>query len=104
MEGFPDGMTTDTYNNLWVCHYAGASISVYNLKGNQIHKIKIPAKNITNCVFGGLSNSELFISTARKDMKENEIQKYPLSGSLFKVKTNLKGKKPTSFKNLRLLF
>ena len=99
MEGFPDGMTTDTYNNLWVCHYNGGTISVYDLKSNKIHKISIPAKNITNCSFGGSGNNELFISTARKDMKAHEIKRYPLSGSLFKVKTNLKGKKPTSFKS-----
>ena len=99
MEGFPDGMTTDTYNNLWVCHYNGGCISVYDLKSNKIHKISIPAKNITNCSFGGSGNNELFISTARKDMKEHEIKKYPLSGSLFKVKTNLKGKKPVSFRS-----
>ena len=99
MEGFPDGMTTDAYNNLWVCHYNGGSISVYDLKSNKIHKICIPAKNITNCSFGGFGNNELFISTARKDMTEHEIKKYPLSGSLFKVKTNLKGKKPVSFRS-----
>jgi len=56
-------------------------------------------KNITNCVFGGPSCNELFISTARKGMKSEEIKKYPLSGSLFKVKTNLKGKKTISFKS-----
>jgi sugar lactone lactonase YvrE len=37
-------------------------------------------------------------------MKEHEIKKYPLSGSLFKVKTNLKGKKPVSFKMLQSVF
>ena len=78
--------------------------TLYDLKGNKIHKINLPAKNITNCVFGGLSNNELFISTARKGMRANEIREYPLSGSLFKVKTNLKGKKPISFKTLRSIF
>ena len=97
-------MTTDNKNNLWVCHYNGGLISVYDLKGNKIHQIHLPAKNITNCTFGGLHNSELFISTALKGMKKNEIRKYPLSGSLFKVKTNLKGKKPTSFKIAHSLF
>ena len=99
IDGSPDGMTTDIRNNLWVCHYRGASISVYDLRGNKIHQINLPAKNITNCTFGGSSNNELFISTARKGMKAKEIKKYPLSGSLFKVKTNLKGKKTISFKS-----
>ena len=97
-------MTTDNKNNLWVCHYNGGLISVYDLKGNKIHQIHLPAKNITNRTFGGLHNSELFISTALKGMKANEIKKYLLSGSLFKVKTNLKGKKSVTFKTLHSVF
>ena len=97
-------MTTDIDNNLWICHYRGASISVYDLIGNKILKINIPAKNITNCTFGGPSNNELFISTARKGMKSKDIKKYPLSGSLFKFKVNLKGKKPKPFKAKGLVF
>ena len=101
-EGSPDGMTTDIKNNLWVCHYRGARISVYNLKGHKIHQIYLPAKNITNCTFGGIKNDELFISTARKDMSSEELKKYPLSGSLFRVKTNIKGTKTIPFKILNL--
>ena len=97
-EGSPDGMTTDIKNNLWVCHYHGACISVYNLRGHKIYKIKLPAKNITSCTFGGPKNNHLFISTALKDMNDKEIKKYPLSGSLFRVKLDLKGKKTKVFK------
>ena len=63
-------MTVDINNNLWVCRYNGGGISVYNTNGNKIHQILLPAKNITNCIFGGKLNNELFISTARKDMKK----------------------------------
>ena len=102
--GSPDGMATDIKNNLWVCHYGGACISVYNLRAKKIHKINLPAKNITNCTFAGHKNNELYISTARKGLKSHDLKKYPLSGSLFKVKTNLKGKKPVSFKALHSAF
>ncbi len=103
-DGSPDGMTTDIKNNLWVCHYGGACISVYNLRAKKIHKINLPAKNITNCTFAGHKNNELYISTARKGLKSHDLKKYPLSGSLFKVKINLKGKKPVSFKTLHSAF
>ncbi len=49
---------------------------------------------------GGLNNKELYISTARKGMSKKEVNKFPLSGSLFKVTTNIKGKKTKSFKAL----
>ena len=102
-EGSPDGMTIDIKNNLWVCHYHGARISVFNLKGQKIHTIYLPAKNITSCTFGGKKNNELFVSTARKDMGFNELKKYPLSGSLFRIKTNIKGKKTMAFKTPNLM-
>jgi len=103
-DGAPDGMTIDSKKNVWVCHFGGACISVYNLRGKKIHKIYLPAKNITNCAFGGYNNRELFISTARKGLEKNEIKKYPLSGSLFKIKTNVKGKKAKLFKVTNFLF
>ena len=90
-EGSPDGMTIDRLDNLWVCHFGGGCISVLNKKGKKIHKIKLPVKNITNCTFGGSKNSDLYITTALKGLKKDEIKKYYLSGSLFKIKTNTKG-------------
>ncbi len=97
-DGSPDGMTIDNKKNIWVCHFGGGCITVYNLKGTRIHKIKLPAKNITNCTFGGINKDELFVTSALKGMKKKEIKKFSLSGSLFKIKTNSKGIVSKSFK------
>ena len=97
VEGFPDGMTTDRFKNLWVCHFGGSSISVFNQNGKKIYKIKLPAKNVTNCAFGGANNNDLYITTALKGLKEIDKKKYNLSGSLFKVRTNSKGMTSKSF-------
>ena len=99
--GSPDGMTLDKNKNLWVAHFHGACISVFNNKAKLIHKINFPAKNITNCAFGGKNNKELFISTATKGMSKADIQKFSYSGYLFSVKTNCKGilQKKFAFKN-----
>tara|TARA_B100001057_G_scaffold360879_1_gene363254 strand:+ start:858 stop:1769 length:912 start_codon:yes stop_codon:yes gene_type:complete len=100
-DGSPDGMTLDKNKNLWVAHFHGACISVFNNKAKLVHKINFPAKNITNCAFGGKNNSELFITTATKGMSKADIQKFSYSGYLFSVKTNSKGilQKKFSFKN-----
>ena len=97
-EGSPDGMTIDSKKNIWICHFGGACITVYNLKGKRRDKILLPAKNITNCTFGGVNKNEIFITSALKGMKKNEIKKFNLSGSLFNVKTNVKGVISKSFK------
>ena len=90
-DGSPDGMTLDRNKNLWVAHYGGACISVFNQKAKLIHKVNFPAKNITNCIFGGHNNNELFVTTATKGMNSAELRKFRYSGSLFSVKTNCKG-------------
>ena len=90
-DGVPDGMTLDKNNNLWVAHFHGACISVFNSRAKLVHKINFPAKNITNCTFGGQNNSELFVTTATKGMSKDEMRKFSYSGYLFSVKTNTKG-------------
>jgi xylono-1,5-lactonase len=96
-DGSPDGMTIDSKKNVWVCHFGGACITVYNFKGKKIHKVELLAKNITNCTFGGTKRNEIFVTSALKNMKKREINKYNLSGSLFHIKTNIKGVISKSF-------
>ena len=100
-EGSPDGMTLDKNKNLWVAHFHGACISVFNQKAKLIHRIKFPAKNITNCAFGGKNINELFVTTATKGMSKDDILKFSYSGYLFSIKTNIKGflQKKFVFKN-----
>jgi len=103
-DGSPDGMTVDKNNNLLVCHYRGAAITVFNSRGKKIHKIPFPAKNITNCTFGGNLRNDLFVSSATKGMELNDFKKFPLSGGLFKIKTNMFGKKTKAFQSKYLFF
>ena len=90
-DGSPDGMTLDNNENLWVAHFHGACVSVFNNSAKLIHRIQLPAKNITNCTFGGQKNNELFITSATKGMSNADLQKYRYSGFLFSVKTNVRG-------------
>ena len=90
-EGVPDGMTLDKNKNLWVAHFRGACVSVFNSRAKLIHRIQFPAKNITNCAFGGKNNQELYVSTATKGMNKADLRKFRYSGFFFSVKTNAKG-------------
>ena len=90
-EGSPDGMTLDRNKNLWVAHYRGAKISVFNKNGKKVHEVEFPAKNITNCIFGGRSLSSLYVTTAKKGMNKSDLKNYNLSGSFFKIDTNVRG-------------
>ena len=84
-------MTLDKNKNLWVAHFNGACVSVFNQKAKLIHRIQFPAKNITNCAFGGKNTKELYVSTATKGMSKADLRNFRYSGFFFSVKTNTRG-------------
>ncbi|GJQ34298.1 MAG: regucalcin-like protein [Anaerolineaceae bacterium] len=90
--GWPDGMTSDTEGNLWIALWGGAAVSRWNPNtGQLLEQIQVPALHTSSCVFGGRDRNELYITSARKNMSEADLQKYPLSGGLFWVETKLEG-------------
>jgi len=90
--GWPDGMTSDTDGNLWIAMWAGAQITKWNPNtGKLLEQIPLPAFQTSSCVFGGEDMNELYVTSARKGMSEENLKKYPLSGGLFKVETKVTG-------------
>ena len=90
--GWPDGMTSDTDGNLWIAMWGGAQVTKWNPStGKLLEQIPVPALHTSSCVFGGKDMNELYVTSARKGMSEADLKKYPLSGGLFKVITNVQG-------------
>ena len=90
--GWPDGMTSDTQGNLWIAFWGGAQVAKWNPNtGQLLEQISVPALQTSSVVFGGKDRNELFITSARKEMSEANLTKYPLSGGLFRVLTNVEG-------------
>ena len=81
-----DGMTIDAQDNLWVVHWGGFGVYVWNpTDGNFLEKVSVPAPNVASCTFGGVDSKQLYITSAIDRLTEEEVQQYPLSGSLFVV-------------------
>jgi len=92
--GFPDGMTIDSQGMLWVGMWNGYGVIQFNPNtGKVMQRIKVPAQNVTSCAFGGENLDILYITTAQEGMTKKALSKYPLSGSIFKVKSGSKGVK-----------
>ena len=86
--GVPDGMTIDENDNLWVAHWGGFGVYIWNPEtGALINKIEVPAPNVASCTFGGKDNKTLFITTALSGLSVEDKIRYPLSGSLFIAET-----------------
>jgi len=85
--GYPDGMTIDGEGMLWIAHWEGACITRWNPNtGECLQMVSIPAYKVTCLCFGGDNGNTLYITTARVNLNNDTLQKYPLSGSLFCIK------------------
>lgn len=90
--GWPDGMTSDTQGNLWIAMWGGAKMTKWNPNtGELLEQISIPALNVSSCVFGGKNMNELYITSARKGLDEAALAKYPLTGAVFRLETDVEG-------------
>ena len=90
-EGYPDGMTVDSENCVWLCHFGGSRITRYSPEGEILQVIPMPVPNITSCTFAGSDLDTLYITTARHLLSDEDVRKYPLSGSLFSCKPGVTG-------------
>lgn len=98
--GYPDGMTIDAENMLWVALFGGAAVSRWDpADGRLIDLYPIPAKNVTSCAFGGEKLDELYVTTARFLMTAGDLRAYPQSGGLFRLRPETKGVQCFEFKS-----
>lgn len=96
--GYPDGMAIDEEDKLWVGLWNGNAVGRFDpLTGKLMSKIEVPAHNVTSCAFGGENLDVLYITTARKDMSPEEMEKYPQAGSVFVARPGVRGVKSPFF-------
>lgn len=90
--GWPDGMTSDQEGMLWIAMWGGAKITRWDpVSGKCTNVIPVPALNVTSCIFGGANLNDLYITSARKGMTPEQLDRQPLSGGLFRLRTGVKG-------------
>lgn len=90
--GGPDGMTIDSDGMLWIAHWGGNAVIRWNpLNGEVLQKIDIPAPHVTSCAFGGDDLKTLYVTTAREGLTAAQLEEFPLSGRLFRIKLSVCG-------------
>ena len=90
-DGLPDGLITDSEGFVWSAHWGGWRVTRYDPTGKIEREIRLPVENVTCFAFGGEALDELYITTAWYGFTEEQRGEQPLSGDLFRIKTDVKG-------------
>lgn len=94
---FPDGLTVDAEGFVWSAHVGKGRLVRYDPGGGAEREIQLPVSRGTSCVFGGADWKTLFITTARETLKESDLAREPLAGSLFACHPGPAGLPPGEF-------
>lgn len=96
--GYPDGMSIDAEDKLWVALWAGWGVARFDpLTGELLDKIDVQASQVTACAFGGPELKDLYITTARRDLNSTALNDQPAAGGLFHVRADVAGVPSVAF-------
>jgi len=101
-EGYPDGMTIDNEGMVWIAHWGGWQVSRWDPNtGEKLCYFKLPVEKVTSCIFGGENDTDLYITSAKVGLSEQELQQQPLAGCLFVIPAcGFKGIAPVEFQGV----
>ncbi len=68
-DGCPDGMITDSEDNIWTACWGGSQIIKLSSKGEILERIAVPAKQPSSLAMG---NNQILITSAAKDADNEE--------------------------------
>ncbi|RZC34273.1 regucalcin-like, partial [Asbolus verrucosus] len=82
--GFPDGMTIDRDDNLWIALYGGGAIIKVDPRTSNILRVEaVPAEAVTSVTWGGSNFDTLFVTTSRFGLTREQRLEQPAAGSVF---------------------
>lgn len=79
-DGYPDGMTVDVDDALWIAHWGVGRVSRFHPDGTLDHAIALPARQTTNVTFSGSNLTRMFVTSATIGLGAT-----PADGALFEV-------------------
>ena len=93
-QGLPDGLALDAEGGTWVALWTGSAVHRYGPDGTLDAVVRLPVSQVTSCAFGGANLDELFITTSRLDLPDDDE---PAAGAVFRVDPGVRGLPVPSF-------
>ncbi|HEV7661238.1 MAG TPA: SMP-30/gluconolactonase/LRE family protein [Allosphingosinicella sp.] len=90
-EGYPDGMTVDAEDCLWIAFWDGWCVRRLSPSGERLLDLPVPVQRPTSCAFGGHELDRLFITSASRGLTRAELAEQPCAGGLFMTSPGVAG-------------
>jgi len=90
-DGYPDGMTVDSEDCLWVAFWDGWCVRRFSPSGECLATINLPIQKPTSCAFGGPSLDRLYVTSASIGLEPSDRERQPCAGGLFMLDTGASG-------------
>jgi sugar lactone lactonase YvrE len=87
----PDGGAVDSAGNYWSAFFRGGKVVKIAPDGTLLAEYRVPAMCPTMCAFGGPDLRTLYVTSARTGRDAEELERLPLSGSVFAMKVDIPG-------------
>ena len=96
--GRPDGSTLDAEGMLWIALFDGGAVTRWNPEtGELLQTIRLPARRVTSCAFGGADLGTLYVTTSQFELPEAQRAEQPLAGCLFALRPGVRGRPAFAF-------
>ncbi len=90
-QGLPDGLIVDAEGFVWSGHWDGWRLTRYDPDGKIERQVRFPVNHVICFAFGGNDLDELFVTTAWWGFSDEDREKLPLAGDLFRLRPGVKG-------------
>jgi sugar lactone lactonase YvrE len=97
-EGAPDGLTVDADGCVWVAMWGGSALRRFTPEGQPDAVLPVPVSQPTSCAFGGPDLADLYVTSARVGLTDDQLAAQPLAGRLLHVRPGPVGLPSTTAK------
>uniref|UniRef100_A0A224XUC0 Regucalcin n=1 Tax=Panstrongylus lignarius TaxID=156445 RepID=A0A224XUC0_9HEMI len=92
--GLPDGMTSDSHDNLWIACWGGSKVIQVSKEGKLLRSILLPVTRVSSATWGGPNLDILYVTTISAGLSAEELKVQPDAGAVFAITgLGVKGRK-----------
>jgi xylono-1,5-lactonase len=96
-QGYPDGMTVDDADHVWIAFWDGWCLRRLSPAGDIVSEIPLPVQRPTCPTFGGEGLDRLYVTSATVGLSPETLAGQPLAGGLLTFVPGIRGRPPARF-------